>query len=61
MFQVWDLRQRGNDPIFSIKKAEDYISAMITNKDAKYLVCSSGDGCLTTINIPERRIHVQVL
>jgi len=61
MFQVWDLRQRGNDPIFSIKKVESYISAMITNKDAKYLVCSSGDGYLTTINIPERRMHVQVL
>jgi len=59
-FQVWDLRQKGSVPIFSIKEAEDYISAMITNTDAKYLACASGD-CLTTINIPERKLHVQVL
>ncbi|EFN68154.1 WD repeat-containing protein 55 [Camponotus floridanus] len=57
--KLWDLRQKGNDPIFSIKAAEDYISAMITNRDAKYLVCASGDGCLTTINIPERKMHIQ--
>ncbi|KAL6426158.1 hypothetical protein ACFW04_009013 [Cataglyphis niger] len=57
--KLWDLRQKGNEPIFSIKKVEDYISAMITNRDAKYLVCSSGDGCLTTLNIPERKMHLQ--
>lgn len=60
MFQVWDLRQKESEPIFSIKEVEDYISAMITNRDAKYLVCASGDG-LTTINIPERKLHVQVM
>lgn len=59
VLKLWDLRQKGNDPIFSIKGAEDYISAMITNRDAKYLVCASGDGCLTTINIPERKMHIQ--
>ncbi|XP_029664389.1 WD repeat-containing protein 55 homolog [Formica exsecta] len=57
--KLWDLRQKGSEPIFSIKKVEDYISAMITNRDAKYLVCSSGDGCLTTLNIPERKMHIQ--
>ncbi|GAB1864969.1 WD repeat-containing protein 55 homolog [Camponotus japonicus] len=57
--KLWDLRQKRNDPIFSIKEVEDYISAMITNRDAKYLVCASGDGCLTTINIPERKMHIQ--
>ncbi|EGI63100.1 PREDICTED: WD repeat-containing protein 55 homolog isoform X2 [Acromyrmex echinatior] len=56
--KLWDLRQKGSVPIFSIKDAEDYISAMITNTDAKYLACASGD-CLTTINIPERKLHVQ--
>lgn len=61
MFPVWDLRQKENKSIFSIKEVEDYISAMLTNRDAKYLVCASGDGCLTTINIPERKLHVQVL
>lgn len=59
MFQVWDLRRKGNEPIFSIKEVDDYISALVTNRDAKYLVCASGD-CLTTINIPERKLHVQV-
>ncbi|XP_011882894.1 PREDICTED: WD repeat-containing protein 55 homolog isoform X2 [Vollenhovia emeryi] len=56
--KLWDLRRHENEPIFSIKEAEHYISAMITNRDAKYLVCASGDG-LTTINIPERKLHVQ--
>lgn len=60
MFQVWDLRRKGNEPIFSIKGMEDYVSAMITNRDAKYLVCASGDGSLTTLNIPERKMHLQV-
>lgn len=59
-FLVWDLRQKGNEPIFSIKEVEDYISAMITNRDAKYLACTSGDGYLTTLNIPERKLYIQV-
>lgn len=57
--KLWDLRQKSNDPICSIKKVDDYISAMITNRDAKYLVCASGEGCLTTLNIPERKMHLQ--
>ncbi|XP_072745941.1 WD repeat-containing protein 55 homolog [Anoplolepis gracilipes] len=57
--RLWDLRQKGSKPIFSIKVAEDYISAMITNRDAKYLACTSGDGCLTTLNIRERKMHIQ--
>ncbi|EZA46839.1 WD repeat-containing protein 55 homolog [Ooceraea biroi] len=57
--KLWDLRRRETEPVFSIKKVEDHISAMITNREAKYLVCASGDGCLTTINIPERQMHVQ--
>lgn len=57
---MWDLRRAESEPVFSIKKVEDYISTMITNREAKYLVCASGDRCLTTINIPERRMHVQV-
>lgn len=56
--KLWDLGQKGSEPIFSIKEAEDYISAMVTNRDANYLACASGD-CLTTINIPQRRLHVQ--
>ncbi|KAL0101495.1 hypothetical protein PUN28_018965 [Cardiocondyla obscurior] len=56
--KLWDLRRNGSEPVFSIKEMEDYVSAMLTNKDAKYLVCASGD-TLTTINIPERKLHVQ--
>ncbi|XP_029174904.1 WD repeat-containing protein 55 homolog isoform X2 [Nylanderia fulva] len=59
VIKLWDLRRKENEPIFSIKEVEDYISAMITNRDAKYLVCASGDGCLTTLNIPERKMHIQ--
>ncbi|XP_046831595.1 WD repeat-containing protein 55 homolog isoform X1 [Vespa crabro] len=57
--KLWDLRQKGNTPIFSIKQMEDYVSAMITNSDNKYLVCASGDGSLTTINMPARKLHLQ--
>ncbi|OAD62356.1 WD repeat-containing protein 55 like protein [Eufriesea mexicana] len=57
--KVWDLRQRGNIPVFSLKKMEDYISAIITNREAKYLICASGDGSLTTFNIPGKKLHVQ--
>lgn len=61
MFLVWDLRQKGSKPVFSLKEVEEYISAMATKTGSKYLVCTSGDGCLTTLNIPERKLHVQVL
>ncbi|XP_015124678.1 WD repeat-containing protein 55 homolog [Diachasma alloeum] len=57
--KIWDLRQRGPNPIFSVKENGDYISSMITNDDGKYLVCASGDGVLTTLNIPARKLHVQ--
>lgn len=56
---MWDLRQAGSTPVFSMKEMEDYVSTMITNSDGKYLVCASGDGSLTTINIPARKLHVQ--
>ncbi|XP_003396059.1 WD repeat-containing protein 55 homolog isoform X1 [Bombus terrestris] len=57
--KIWDLRQRENIPIFSLKKMEDYVSTIVTNKEGKYLVCASGDGCLTTFNIPGKKLHVQ--
>ncbi|XP_068987952.1 WD repeat-containing protein 55 homolog [Bombus flavifrons] len=57
--KLWDLRQGGNTPIFSIKKMEDYVSTIVTNKEERYLVCASGDGSLTTFNILGRRLHVQ--
>lgn len=39
---------------------EDYVSSILTNGEAKYLVCASGDGSLTTFNIPGKKLHVQV-
>ncbi|KAL2711967.1 WD repeat-containing protein 55 isoform X2 [Vespula squamosa] len=57
--KLWDLRQKGNTPIFSIKQMEDYVSAMITNSDNKYLVCASGDGSLTTFNMAAKKLHIQ--
>ncbi|CAK9804748.1 WD repeat-containing protein 55 homolog [Anthophora plagiata] len=57
--KVWDLRQKGSIPAFSFKKMEDYVSAIITNTEAKYLVCASGDGSLTTFNMPGKKLHVQ--
>ena len=56
---VWDLRKPGTVPVFSLHEMEDYVSTMITNSDNKYLVCASGDGSLTTINMPARKLHVQ--
>lgn len=47
-------------PVFSLKKMEDYVSAITTNREAKYLVCTCGDGSLTTFNIPGKKLHVQV-
>lgn len=60
IFLVWDLRQKNDAPIFSLKKMEDYVSAIVTNREEKYLVCSSGDGSLSTFNIPGKKMHVQV-
>ena len=57
--KLWDLRQKDSTPIFSLKKMEDYVSSIITNREAKYLVCASGDGSLTTFNIPGKKLHVQ--
>lgn len=52
--KLWDLRRKQNACIFSLKKNEDYISDIITNEQQRHLVCSSGDGSLTTIDLGER-------
>lgn len=38
---------------------ESHVNAMVTNSEKKYLVCASGDGTLTTINMPAKKLHVQ--
>lgn len=55
--KLWDLRKES--PIFSLKEMEDYVSCIITNDAKRYLICSSGEGTITTINIGSKKLHVQ--
>ncbi|KAK4880337.1 hypothetical protein RN001_008483 [Aquatica leii] len=58
--KLWDLRIKNTDKsIFSLKKNADYISDIITNESLQYLICSSGDGSLTTIDLQKRQFFVQ--
>ncbi|XP_055596001.1 WD repeat-containing protein 55 homolog [Uranotaenia lowii] len=57
VLKLWDLRQ--NEPIFKLKEVEDFISSIATNDQRKYLQMCSGDGYLTTISIPQRKMYVQ--
>ena len=52
--KLWDVREKDSRPIFALKEVEDYISSIITNNQKKLLLCSSGDGYLTTINIAQK-------
>lgn len=56
---VWDIRRE--KPVMSFKSMEDFVSDMITTDAKKFLVCSSGDGTITSFNIPARKMFVQVL
>uniref|UniRef100_A0A2A4K3F4 WD repeat-containing protein 55 homolog n=1 Tax=Heliothis virescens TaxID=7102 RepID=A0A2A4K3F4_HELVI len=53
--KLWDLRKP--DPVFSIKIGEETVSDMITNDAQKYLVCASGDGILTSIDLKGSKIY----
>ncbi|KAL3281159.1 hypothetical protein HHI36_004377 [Cryptolaemus montrouzieri] len=57
--RLWDLRVNGTQQIYKAKKNEDYISDIITNEDEKYLLCSSGDGSLTTFDLQNRKFLMQ--
>lgn len=59
MVKLWDVRTKASEPIFGIKKVEDYISCILTNNQKKLLLCTSGDGYLTTINIGQKKMQVQ--
>lgn len=52
--KLWDAREKEVRPIFSLKEVEDNISSITTNNQKRLLVCSSGDGYLTTINIAQK-------
>ncbi|XP_063698443.1 WD repeat-containing protein 55 homolog [Culicoides brevitarsis] len=57
--KLWDMRQKDTNPIFSLKEVDDYISALISNDSKKYLLATSGDGTLTTLSIPGKKLYVQ--
>lgn len=57
---MWDRRIKNHSPVFALKEMDDYVSSMVTNDDKKYLVCASGDGTLTTLNIRGKKLHVRV-
>uniref|UniRef100_A0A182W6P2 WD repeat-containing protein 55 homolog n=1 Tax=Anopheles minimus TaxID=112268 RepID=A0A182W6P2_9DIPT len=58
MVKLWDLRQK--DAVFSLRPVEDFISSILSNDtQQKYLLMTSGDGLLTTINIAQRKMYVQ--
>jgi WD40 repeat protein len=54
---VWDIRK--NNPICSLKEMDDYVSCMATTEAQKYLVCTSGDGTITSLDLRNRRLHLQ--
>ncbi|CAK1549860.1 unnamed protein product [Leptosia nina] len=53
--KLWDLRSQ--NPVFTLKIGEEYISDMITNEAQKYLVCAGGDGILTSIDLKASKIY----
>lgn len=57
--KLWDRRQKSAKPTYKTKKNEDYISDIVTNESHKYLLCSSGDGSLTTIDLEKRSVFMQ--
>nr|CAH7729861.1 unnamed protein product [Callosobruchus chinensis] len=57
--KLWDLREKGDTQIWKTRKNEDYISDISTNESKQYLVCSSGDGSLTTIDLKNRSVFMQ--
>lgn len=51
---------RQKDAIFSLKEMDDAVNDMITNEARRYLICSSAEGTITSIDLPNQRLHVQV-
>lgn len=55
--KLWDLRK--NTPIWSLKEMDEYVSCMVTTEAQKYLVCTSGEGTVTSIDLRNGRLHLQ--
>jgi WD40 repeat protein len=57
VLSVWDIRK--SDPVWSLKEMDDYVSCMATTEAQKYLVCTSGEGTVTSIDLRNGRLHLQ--
>ena len=57
LLAVWDLRK--NTPIWSLKEMDEYVSCMVTTEAQKYLVCTSGEGTVTSIDLRNGRLNLQ--
>jgi WD40 repeat protein len=57
LLSVWDIRR--SNPIWSLKEMDDYVSCMVTTEAQKYLVCSSGEGTVTSIDLRNGRLQLQ--
>ncbi|KAJ8865910.1 hypothetical protein PR048_033433 [Dryococelus australis] len=55
--KLWDLRKK--EAVFSLKEMEDYVSKMATTEARRHVVCTSGEGTLTSINLSTRKLHMQ--
>lgn len=56
---MWDARHR--DPIFTVSgRVKDYISDMVTTDRKRYLACTTGEGTVTAINLPGRKLYTEV-
>lgn len=56
--KLWDLRQK--DAVFALRPVEDFISCILASgTQQKYMLLTSGDGLLTTINLLQRKLYVQ--
>ena len=38
---------------------DDYVSCMVTTEAQKYLVCTSGEGTVTSVDLRNGRLHIQ--
>ena len=57
LLSVWDIRK--STPIWSLKEMDDYVSCMVTTEAQKYLVCTSGEGTVTSLDLRNGRLHLQ--
>jgi hypothetical protein len=57
LLSVWDIRK--SNPIWSLKEMDDHVSCMVTTEAQRYLVCTSGEGTVTSIDLRNGKLHLQ--